>query len=1034
MDIFPLHLFPPGLAYTAIFASVWLGALLTIIFNLTLGWRASSFIVTGYLVPILLVQPSIFYSILVEAITTFLLFYLLSSVLTQYKAGYPFFGKEVFMIIFLISIVVQVVYNSEIFPWIQSTYQYWFNANLFPEGAPHSYGLIIVALTSHLFYRAGLTRGLYQIIFIFLLVFLIIRYVFIPFTNFNVYNLIHLYTQISPYIEAMPKRYIVLVVTGMVAMHYQQTYSWRHFGVLIPILLALHWYQPLRLVVTFIEAFVIYGIVQVLFNFAIITEKSLEGSKKFAVFFTVSFFYKIALTLLLALYASDMTISSFYGIGYLLSTLLAIKFYENKPILKVIRSLVQILIIGVLLSSIIGFALTLWPTKAYADNSTLIEHIDKPSDQKALFVTLARYKPQMLSMNGGLPTRRQVNNLIPLLNELVHTEKVNDLNSRLVRKQLVLSGYNLVDINDHMVLLYPYRNNLGSYLINLDNRSENTLNIQQGQLSAGLIDLAAHLMGRWNVKMVAVRQPEYQAAPGLIKQLFYRFPIRRLRHAMDPSSTIQLTVTDKDNSTKPVHDIGQLTDKLSSKLPDGVKNGKTGDGQSKKAGDNYTLNVAPSDLIRVLDHSVYKFSRVKTINRPYSLAHSLTKLREQNPSFFAEAGSKQYVMPRINTLRYIDHQVITPLINYAKSADNNIDISSINRYLQAQLYKWPVNVYTYQDEYSGRRYIMISEPWDQSPRLHWGAYVFSIEDKERPFFYHVPYSVQEDKSLSIGALMFQRQNGLAMLINNAHPYTQKDRSADVHHYHNIQTFYNMVNQALLRETPQNYLPVVIRQMNWGMTDKLPKADILLRFYQTVWQVSQMTPAQKRLYQQLISDHYELDINSGSNESAYYDAYQNAQLRFLPHSGKDDMAFVWLSPMFIAQYNFAHEPFGIADQLQALGFSTEHKPLASYLQDQKWQQSELSENVTGQIDQLMHDHNINHLVKALKAGDNITLTRVIDTESLKAYLAVLREGRVVAVRRLKQSDAPDMTIAEGGSKEQIQSLTDKNWRWLIIGEK
>ena len=59
MDWFPLPIFPEGALSASVIVTVWVGITIVAITNLRLGWVLSGLVIPGYMVPILMVKPTV---------------------------------------------------------------------------------------------------------------------------------------------------------------------------------------------------------------------------------------------------------------------------------------------------------------------------------------------------------------------------------------------------------------------------------------------------------------------------------------------------------------------------------------------------------------------------------------------------------------------------------------------------------------------------------------------------------------------------------------------------------------------------------------------------------------------------------------------------------------------------------------------------------------------------------------------------------------------------------------------------------------
>ena len=260
MDLlFPLEIFPQGSLSSSVITTVWVGVFVVAFFNLRFGWVLSGLVVPGYLVPLLLIKPWAVAAILVEGVTAYYLVWFFSEYLSRYGLWSALFGRDRFFALILASIVTRVTFDGWLFPIFGAELQQWGIVFDF-RNELHSLGLVIVALVANQFWKTGLLRGLPPLLITLFVTWLIVRYVLMPFTNFGLGGLSYMYEDIAASILASPKAYIILVTTAFVASRMNLRYGWDFNGILIPALLALQWYEPEKVFISFAESFIILGV------------------------------------------------------------------------------------------------------------------------------------------------------------------------------------------------------------------------------------------------------------------------------------------------------------------------------------------------------------------------------------------------------------------------------------------------------------------------------------------------------------------------------------------------------------------------------------------------------------------------------------------------------------------------------------------------------------------------------------------------------------------------------------------------------
>ncbi|MEQ1639518.1 MAG: poly-gamma-glutamate biosynthesis protein PgsC/CapC [Novosphingobium sp.] len=353
-----LPIFPEGALTSSVITTVWVGVFVLAFFNLRFGWVMSGLVVPGYVVPLLVLRPFAAGVIVVEAILTYLIAYFFSERFSRGRYN-ALFGRDRFMALILASIAVRLTFDGWLLPqaaeWLSRRYDWQFDwhSNL------QSFGLVVISLMANQFWKPGLARGLIAAAVTIGLTWLIVRYGLMEFTNFRLSGVTYVYEGLASSILASPKAYIILVLTAFIASQMNVRYGWDFSGILIPALIALQWYQPTKVLSSIVEAGVIYLLAIAVMKLPLFASMTIEGSRKLVLFFNVSFVYKLVLGHGLGLLALDVKTTDFYGFGYLLSTLLAIKAYDKNIFPRVMRNTLEVSIAGAVAGNLAGFGLAI---------------------------------------------------------------------------------------------------------------------------------------------------------------------------------------------------------------------------------------------------------------------------------------------------------------------------------------------------------------------------------------------------------------------------------------------------------------------------------------------------------------------------------------------------------------------------------------------------------------------------------------------------------------------------------------------------
>ncbi|MEA2028252.1 MAG: poly-gamma-glutamate biosynthesis protein PgsC/CapC, partial [Campylobacterota bacterium] len=291
-----LPILPSSYLSHSVITTVWIGILVVGFFNLRFGWVLSGLVVPGYLVPLLLIKPLSVGVIVFESIITYLFVYTISEIAARRGWWTNFFGRDRFFALLLTSVGVRLIFDGWALPALSIFAFENYGINLDYQDSLHSFGLIIVALIANQLWKPGMVTGLFQLIITVGITYLIVRYFFVEYTNFSLSNIGYLYEDVAGSILASPKSYIILITTAFIASRMNLFYGWDFNGILVPSLLALQWYQPSKILITFVEAYLILLLAVLVLKLPIFKNITIEGARKIILFFNIGFFYKVALS------------------------------------------------------------------------------------------------------------------------------------------------------------------------------------------------------------------------------------------------------------------------------------------------------------------------------------------------------------------------------------------------------------------------------------------------------------------------------------------------------------------------------------------------------------------------------------------------------------------------------------------------------------------------------------------------------------------------------------------------------------------
>ena len=352
-----LTVFPPNGVDQTIHVAILIGVVLLLVLTESFGWVFSGLVVPGYLASLFVLEPASGVTVMFEAILTFVFARLVSDVVARSGAWSSFFGRERFLLLIFISISVRQASELWLLPDVLQIVDDQIGTTYHLTHTFSSVGLVLVPLTANMFWKLDLRRGLIQIGVPTALTFAILYFVLLPYTNLSFARLEITYENVALDFMSSPKAYILLVVGAHLASRYNLLYGWDYAGILVPALLTLAWMSPFRLVTTLVETLLLVVVVRAIISLPGIRTMNLEGPRKVALVFTVSFFVKWGLGWIVGPTISDLRVTDLFGFGYLLSSLLAVKILQKGTVARIAVPTFVVSVIALVVGSAVGFGL-----------------------------------------------------------------------------------------------------------------------------------------------------------------------------------------------------------------------------------------------------------------------------------------------------------------------------------------------------------------------------------------------------------------------------------------------------------------------------------------------------------------------------------------------------------------------------------------------------------------------------------------------------------------------------------------------------
>ena len=937
-------------------------------FNLRLGWVFSGLVVPGYMVPLLLIKP---WSAAVVFLDGFIVYFLVNS-LSEGPSRLPYwcsvFGRDRFFALLLVSVIVRLVVDGWLIPLAGESMNARFGWNIDYRNDLHSFGLIIIALIANNFWKTGFRHGLWPLCVTVSVTYLIIRYGLMELTNFSVGSLVFLYEDLAASILASPKAYIILLTTAFVASRMNLFYGWDYNGILIPSLLALQWYQPAKILTTFVEAFLILAIARFVLQLPMFTRVNMEGARKVLLFFNIGFVLKLGLGYLLPQFWPDLKVTDTYGFGYLLATLIAARMHDQDLIGRLTRATLQTSLTAVIVASVGGFLLaSIGQTQSWLTTASEIPkvRITRLADV-GLYERLQRDKVALYQLDPAQLTPSALPNeataFRSALRELVSYQ--SDKNpARLDRAASALNqlDYELLLINERYAYLSdrtPARGR-GLYVLDVDAQTKLTLEAPAPLDEPGTAEAARALFKTLGASSLAVagtwRNARLDGSTNVLQNRQTLFQI--FHKIVGRGNTLQ--VRDRDaikGRSRKLHPVDGVSERgnmlwISGTLPPDLdlvrlrnqienlqvrwESPPFRNVQRDSSTRGFAeLALTPVDLRRVSSQETLVDRDIKLEVRDHRIDGYLLGWLLGSKQDIAGSATDLYREPRFDELIYFDEEVVSPLLSVRVSEYRNghwtRDGLSVLRSIDAAASAFGYELIRYRHRRTEQDYLILAERPDAPDRRYWGTYVFRL-GTSGPFVVQIPRPGFETNSLEFGTVLFEQLNASALLIAGARPDANRDGSADLIQMRNMKSTFTLVNQVLMREAgAAEMLTIQTRALGSQAAAGLPGVDALLAFNDGIYSRDQANRLTTDFLDQLAADQLTIQFVDGSPQTAGYEVGFVPQLRYLEATVNKIFATLWLSPHARASYQQQDEDRALAIQFRALDIPTIEADLHAHL--------------------------------------------------------------------------------------------------------
>lgn len=1078
---FTLNFLPAGGLASSVITTVWVGVMVVVFFNLRFGTTLSGLVVPGYLIPLVIVHPASGWVILIESVITYLIARVVADRgLVRMGLG-EMFGRDRFFVLILISVLVRVCSDGFILPLLAEQLAVW--------GAPyelrsglHSFGLIIIALCANQFWNGGIKVGAITLSVYLFFTYAIVSYVLMPLTNFNISTLGYMYEDIASSILASPKAYIILITAAFVSSRMNLRYGWDFNGILIPSLLALQWYDPFKILTTFFEAFVILFAAQAVMKLPVIRKMNMAGARQLLLFFNVGFFYKLGLGFAIINWFPSVKVTDFYGFGYVLGTLMALKMYQKGIAIRFTRTTVQTSLAAIIMASFMGYAMTLFANEDPAvwqarQGETLLQTSDASLSQFIADSRSSTYQSEGAKSLYSLsaPDVGSYNRLFRQTSVLDQTSPIEQLNA--IAYDARELGF-ITHYIEQRYLAFTERdpqNGRGFYLIDTHTDSNLAVEVPRALDEPKAAAVADRIYSRLGARYLAhsgarsnrnedgsddvllnaqsVFQLFHQAVGNnnaLQIRGYTRRSARQLLGLRQDQQTLDLNIQKTSVWVKrslPQHlplgqlkqmlggfDISWQTPSTQNRQRDTAINGFV----EVYLNDQSLLSVYRQTARAMQFTEVSEQQRIDGYLQSYLLEDKL-----EGKFNFAAKNSQSYVVADKYQLLYFDQAILQPVLNLIDQVAGNAwdqgHQSRLNQ-ISGEAAQFGYQVLLYRHVPTQEQYLIFKEQTQNS--RYWGTYAIKLNagadhlsdgyaDGQINYIVEVPMPIVEQNTFEFGTELFENLDARAILISATHPLANSDGSSQLTSSQNQDSLFNLFHQSLLRHY-QHQSPFAVQVRGFtpkGVKEATEEAGkAVVAHFEHRKPGAQSHPALLQLKQKLQQNGLVLRQPDSEQIHQRFEARLNAQSRFTKYINSAHYAEVWLPAQLRYQFKRNNDDDLFSKKIAALNLPTLQVDVKQYLQRQTFvpmAQSSLN-SLKSMLDQFSDSQNINQLLIVKQTFEQVKL---VQDNNSQLYFLLVSDGnnRLQLVANLMPLNDDEQTRV---TTETINSFVDNRQRYLI----
>ena len=911
-----LGIFPEGSLDQSIVTPVWVGVIVVAFFNQRLGWTFSGLVVPGYLAPLIIAKPISALIILGESMITYLIVFMFSEILSRIKMWSSLFGRDRFFALIIVSVVVRLTFDGYLLPMLGSYMEENYAVDFDYRSNLHSLGLFIVALTANLFWYKGILRCIIPISTTLLVTLLIVRYGLMEFTNFNIGSLEYMYSDFALSLEASPKAYIIIITCALISSRMNLMYGWDFNGILVPALITLYWYEPLAILFTLLEMCIVLFTATIILKLPFMANKTVEKSNKVMLFFHVAFAYRFVVGyLFLGFGIASGRATDLFGIGYLVSTLMAVKIHEKQIFWRLVRANVQTSVVAAIVANVFGFVFVLVPWSFFSSKQlqSKVTEISVSNESLQSFTKKNLFNTYKTKVNSAYlaPSIGELNKFEQGISEICKYLRSKEQES-LTTANIYLQncGYHIYKTPKYLYLQDTINSGRGTYVFRLQNKN-NLVISSPTPLKEKTFLPASHLFDNLQANILAIAGTDNEAVIASSRTFFHRFhmvtstynydilQVRSLQKAPQNGLWVSTNVSRYLNLQK----LQQLLGKLDIFL-------------RPLAVPNIQRANCTSNFLELTLHEYASFVTLDEMANNEILRKSISDYVNEHKEKIAPRNSNLYQIPQLEELLFFDEIVLTPLVREQQQFHISPNIERLQKKLQQ------LNVYA---SYVGYKavliknksgcYVILQEKTPQYKKFQ-GMYILRFS-KFSSYLIQVPRPILENSTLQFAYEIFMEKKAFALAISGAHLYSNRDNSSDLLARNHKVNLLNLFYQVLLRENAAKFvLAIQVRGFSLQNERQLPQADVLLSSSQQKANNLQMSVLTTRLLQQLQSKNLSVEIVTATDETSAYTVQGFFQAKYLDQLAQGELVALWLSPYIRSEYRERRNNFKIR-QLKAL---------------------------------------------------------------------------------------------------------------------